>query len=741
MLDFKPFNGSCSLLDRLNKPLIIGLFILSMLITLFHSYSPYSIILLASSTVFNLFFLLVLLSFYNNRKILEIRNQELDQANQKNEAYGQKMATITQHLNEAQHIAKLGSWNLDLNSGVLEWSDEIYELFEIDPAVHDPSYEGFLNAIHPEDRELVNTAYQYSVEHKTFYNYVHRLLMADGRIKYVREQGKNFYHPDGTPSQSRGTVHDITHQVMLQENLKNKNIALTEITEQLQLATQASGIGIWVFNFVDNTFIADAKILELYEMSPDLVDVPLNFEEWTSRCHPEDVEAAVASLRQSAIQLTPSDFYFRIIVPSGIKYIHSSGIIKHDKEGNSIGIVGTNRDVTNDKILEESLIIAKEAAESSNQIKSNFLANMSHEIRTPLNGIIGLTDLVLQTDLQPMQHDYLDKAQTASKALLSILNSILDYSKIEAHMLILDTTPFNLSDVLDNIRALFTYKAQNKQLSFEIHIDDTVPKQILGDPLRLQQILSNLVGNALKFTNSGYIRISISAILYQKRYKLTFDVADSGIGISPEEQKKLFAPFSQVDASFTRKFGGTGLGLMISKELVELMGGTITVKSSLNQGSTFSFTFLVDQNNLMEKPISNTIVSQNNTTTLSHEKPIHILLVEDNDLNQLVASERLKQMGITCSIAHNGLEAVEMVQKEVFDAVLMDLQMPVMDGFEATREIRKLPDKNTLPIIALSAAVLQDDLKMAIDAGMNDHIAKPIDKMLLQAVLAKWLRV
>jgi PAS domain S-box-containing protein len=531
-----------------------------------------------------------------------------------NELYNQKLSHITQHLNEAQKIAKLGSWCLKLTTGELEWSDEIYELFEIDKATHNPSYEGFLDAIHPEDRESVNKAYTASVEQHTAYNYVHRLLMSDGRIKYVREQGENFYAPDGKALESRGTVQDITDEILLQRSLEAKNLELTKYANELKLAT--------------------------------------------------------------------------------------------------------------------------EVAENATKIKSDFLANMSHEIRTPLNGVIGITELLLQTDLQPLQREYLTKSETASKALLNVLNNILDYSKIEAHKLTLEVATFNLDDILNNLHSMLSYKAELKHLSLEMYIDDTVPRMLSGDRLRLQQILSNLMVNALKFTEKGYVRTSISSTPQEDHVKLTFAISDSGIGISAEEQTALFQPFSQVDSSFTRKYGGSGLGLMITKELVELMGGEITVNSIPSEGSTFSFALLF-------KPVS---IDKSNANTVHQEilalpnhKQLHLLIVEDNELNQLVVSERLKQMGITYSMANNGLEAVEMVQHETFDAILMDLQMPVMDGLSATKEIRKLEGFANIPIIALSAAVLQNDLALALESGMNDFLSKPIDKMSLQNILSKWL--
>lgn len=641
--------------------------------------------------------------------------------------------TLKRNLNETQSITKLGDWHLNLNTGLLEWSDEIYRLFEIDPALHEPTYEGFLNGIHPEDRDMVNAAYLESVKNHTTYNYVHRLLMDDGRIKYVREQGKTIYDHEGKASESFGTVHNITEEVLLQKSLEEKNTQLIEASSRLELATQSAGIGIWVWNIQDNMILWDRRMFEMYLEDNAPKSMYITYDIWKNACHPDDALRAEEALFDAVNHSNSFNTTFRIIQPSGkVLYIHATAIVNDDAHGKPNYMVGINRDVTNDVLLEETLIKAKESAERSNKIKSDFLANMSHEIRTPLNGVIGLTELLLQTDLQPLQREYLNKSDIASRALLSVLNNILDYSKIEANKLALESIPFNLNDMVNDLVAMLSYKAEQKHLTLETHIDENVPRMLTGDPLRLQQILINLTVNALKFTEKGYVRITIASVPQEKQEKLIFTISDSGIGMSEEEQTTLFQAFSQVDTSFTRKYGGSGLGLMITKKLVELMQGDLSVKSRLGEGSTFTFTALFDYAQQVMDEMSKKILP------LPLERQIHLLLVEDNDLNQLVASEHLKQMGITYSIANNGAEAVEMVQKEVFDAVLMDLQMPVMDGLEATRRIRKLGFVN-LPIIALSAAVLQDDLNQAQESGMNDFVAKPIVRSILQNVLAKWV--
>lgn len=528
---------------------------------------------------------------------------------------------------------------------------------------------------------------------------------------------------------------DITEQ-------KAKSNELSELYDRLRLATDAADIGIWVWNLKDNSLVWDEKMYEIYEISPELQNSAVSYDDWKNSVHPDDIENAEHELQSAVHTMSPFDTSFRIIVPDGtVKYIQTSSVVKRDPRGKALTMIGINRDVTADRTLKEALIEAKEAAENANKAKSDFLANMSHEIRTPLNGIIGLTDLVLQSDLNPLQRDYLTKSERSAEALLNVLNGILDYSKIEVHKLRLESIPFDLHEMLDNLNALFSYKAEEKQIDLIFNVDPDVPNCLVGDPLRLMQILSNLVGNALKFTDSGSVTITITALNKGQNPALQFKVADTGIGMTPEQQKNLFDPFYQADSSITRKYGGTGLGLMISKELILLMGGEITLSSTLYEGTVFTFTADFKTFSDSGSPVSLSSAALEKNDLFPPFGALRILLVEDNDLNQLVATERLKQMGLSVSVANNGLEAVEMLKRNDFDAILMDLQMPVMDGFEASRQIRALEGKKHIPIIALSAAVMQEDRKLAMEAGMNDHISKPIDKVLLHRILTKWLIV
>lgn len=643
-------------------------------------------------------------------KELSDKTKKLEEKTKKFEEKTVDLIKEKAKLSQAQKVAHIGSWEWDIRNNILMWSDELYAIYGLKPDEFDATSEAFIEKVHIEDREFTISVIKNTYKTLVPFNFYHRIIRPNKDVRMIHLIGNVTKDTQGNPTSMFGTSQDVTERTHGEE-LERLAIAATKSFNSVVIANKNGEIE-WVNEGF--TKLSGYKLDEIKQGEKSLFKI--NSE--------GDLQKG-ANFGEHSITKQPFSYERECITKAGKKYWVISTITPVlDNNGEIEKIIAIDTDITHRKHIEEELV-------RTNNIKEQFLTNMSHEIRTPMNAIVGFTDLLLKTKLSPDQKQYIDAVKTSGRNLIVIINDILDFSKIEAGKIAFEQIEFDLRHLISTLTELMLPKSMEKNITISTKIDKKIQPLLIGDPTRLNQIFLNLVGNAIKFTEKGGIKITADFVSeINDSIELKFSVTDSGIGIPKDKLAYIFEGFTQATNDTNRKYGGTGLGLTIVKQLVELQGGKISVKSKIGSGSSFIFT-LQFKKTLPEKIVKST--SFYKKMKLPHVEKLNILLVEDNLLNQILAKKVLTNWNWNVEVANNGLIAVQKVKKAAYDLILMDIQMPEMDGYEATRQIRKKTNssKRNVPIIAITAHAISGEAEKCYNAGMNDYITKPFDEKIL----------
>lgn len=651
-------------------------------------------------------------------------------------------------LDLTQSVANVGSWYFDPRVGVPRWSDQMFRIFGLDPADGVPSFERHAALFEPESWRRLDEAVGKAVRDGVGYDVRLRSIRPDGERRWLRAIASPA-HPAG-PEGHRifGTTQDVTAAVEADEERRR-------LVERFELATHAANAGIWEWELESGELRWDHTMRALYGVEPGAFRG--RFEDWRDRLHPDDRERAVADAEGALRGERHFDTAFRVCVGDGeVRHVRGFGRVTRDAAGEPVRLTGINLDVTASREAREALVRANEElarqtgiaremarrADAASSAKSRFLANISHEIRTPLNGVVGMAELLLQTDLDAEQRGFVETIVGSSETLLAILTDVLDISKIEAGKVELEERDLDLANLVRHACAPYEREARERGVALRVQVAEGVPPKLVGDPVRLRQIVVNLVANAVKFTRDGAVDVTLEErARHRDASLLELAVRDTGEGIPAEAQGRLFESFTQGDGSTTRRHGGTGLGLAIARELADLMGGAIEVESAPGQGSTFRVSL-----RLRRPAASGATATSSAPAAVSAVDPAvaggRVLVVEDHAVNRTVAARMLERLGMRVSVAEDGVEALERLAGERFDLVFMDIQMPRLDGLACTGAIRGGttaldPD---VPVVAMTANATEDDRRRCLDAGMQGFLSKPITTAKIADALNRWLR-
>lgn len=644
---------------------------------------------------------------------------------------GEALRKSEASLRAAQQVAGMGSWDLDLianptdvQATPLRWSDETYRIFGYEPGSIAVSNELFFQLVHPDDRERVKKAVVNALNTRSRYSLDHRIIRPDGGERHVHEDAVLLFdEKNELPIAMLGTVHDITERKRAEEAVR-----LNE--QRLNLATQAGRVGTWDYDVATKIIYWNDVMFRMKKLDPATFNP--NYDASKTLLHPDD---RIRVTKEFDRCLNSLDTHYaiecRVVLHDGeVLHTRSTAEIIRDGTGRAIRCVGIEVDITAEKR-------AIEAAMAADRAKSEFLAMMSHEIRTPMNGVLGFTTLLKEGPLSGVQQEYVATIESSGQHLLHLINDILDLSKIESGKIKLHSDPFSLRPFLQELFTLLRPRATEKNLDYRLEIDSDVPDVIDTDRTRLGQILTNLLGNAVKFTDHGHVRLRVKAHKTQDTggvWEWHFVISDTGPGIALDMQEKIFEPFYQADLTATRRHGGTGLGLAISRRLARLLDGDIETASTAEGGGS-EFTARIRAST----GVLPAAVGKPDQIVASRFPGKKVLIVDDDPVGRKLCKLQLGRLGFETETAENGLEAVRKCAAGRFDVILMDVQMPGMDGLSATQEIRRHEEQSRTPIIALTANAMPEDRERSLEAGMDDYVSKPMRIDVLSAVLARWL--